>query len=274
MPIWLTRTLIGLLIALTLIIITCITRQSFHQKTNKHTDKITQQDMEISMVRNNDLEHLPALIKDWLYAVGVVDSPVINHVQLHQSGKMKLDPEDDWLVPTAKQTINVPETAYVWDVKLPKFYTLGRDVFHEGRAEMRIHALGLIPVVNEKNHTKLNESALHRFLLEMVWYPSFALSENLTWEPLNDTQVNVTLSKFDMHVSAIFTFEDGLLRKVEAMRYKDVDDDSERLLCVGTIDAYEKHDQWLIPTQLDVTWMMDDTAFTWYKIDVTDITFN
>lgn len=58
---------------------------------------------------------------------------------------------------TAHQTINLKDPGFIW------------------------HG-ALVPVVNENDNAILNEPSLHRFLLEVPWYPTVALEDSMPWE--------------------------------------------------------------------------------------------
>ncbi|MBM7557680.1 DUF6920 family protein [Halanaerobacter jeridensis] len=226
---------------------------------------------ESPVIREEDLANLPSPVKKWLKSVGVVRQERIKAVTFSQRGKMKLKPDQkNWIDAEAKQYVRVDEPGYLWHVNLsmlPLIHTKGRDLFYQGKGSMEIRLGSLIPVVNVSDTPKLNESALHRFLLELMWYPTAALEDYITWEAIGQRSAKAVLSYAGMSVEATFYFEeDGKLTKIEAMRYKESDADAERLPCVGEIKGYINVDGLKIPHLIDVTWVIDGENFTWYQL--------
>ncbi|MTI71817.1 MAG: hypothetical protein FH751_16330, partial [Firmicutes bacterium] len=128
------------------------------------------------IITEKDLEKLPAPVKRWMINTGVVGKKPIQTLHFKQTGKMKLKPDQkDWFIPQAKQYIRVDKPSYLWHVNLPMLpiiNTNGRDLFWDGKGSMLIKIGSVIPVVDVSPNEKINESSLHRFLLEIPWYPT------------------------------------------------------------------------------------------------------
>lgn len=230
------------------------------------------------LIKNEDLEKLPNPVEKWLKSTGIVGQKRIRAVSFSQTGKMRLDPnQDNWMEPVAKQYVRVDKPGYLWHVDLPMLpliNTRGRDLFYEGEGSMEIRIGSLIPVVNVKNNDKINESSLHRFLLELPWYPTAALEEYMTWEEIDKQSARGILSYNGISVEAIFYFnEDSSLVKIESLRYKENDEDAERIPCIGDIKGHTVVDGLKIPNRIDITWIIDGEPFTWYRLENFDIYF-
>ena len=234
------------------------------------------QQEESTVIREEDLANLPTPVKKWLKSVGIVGQKRIKTVTFSQRGKMKLKPDQkNWIDAEAKQYVRVDEPGYLWHVNLsmlPLIHTKGRDLFYQGKGSMEIRLGSLIPVVNVSDTPKLNESALHRFLLELPWYPTAALEDYISWEAIDEQSAKAILSYSGMTVEATFHFkEDGELTKIEALRYKESDEDAKRIPCIGKIKDYTNVDGLKIPHMIDVMWMLEGEKFTWYQLENFDI---
>lgn len=231
------------------------------------------------IIEATDLIALPEPVQRWLTYTGVVGTPRIISVEFKQSGLMRLDPDETrWIESDAMQYVRVDEPAFLWHVNLsmlPIIKTRGRDFFIDGDAEMEVKIGGLIAVVNENNNVKLNESALHRFLLELPWYPTAALEDYITWEEVDENRSKAVLTYQGIQVSAIFTFDAvGKLHKIEALRYYGNDSDAKRIPCIGVVTDYAEFNGLQIPYRFEVTWMLDENEYTWYKLKNSDFVFN
>lgn len=230
---------------------------------------------ESNIIKEVDLEKLPLVVEKWLTSVGVLGQERIRFIKFSQRGKMKLDPnQEKWINAEAIQYVRIHEPAFLWQVDLPMLpliNTKGRDFFINGEASMQVMIGSLIPVVNTKNNEKTNESSLSRFLLELPLYPTAALEDYITWEAIDALSAKAILSYDGMSVEAIFYFnEEGLLKKVEAFRYKENDDQAKRMPCIGEIKAYETFDGVIIPSRIDITWLVNNEKYTWYKFEIDD----
>ena len=114
----------------------------------------------------------------------------------------------------------------------------GRDKFQNGKGGMLIKMNFLINIVNEQDE-KLDEGTLQRYLGEMVWFPSLALSPFVTWEQINDTTAKAKRHDWTMIISDYKIFE-GIK----------------------------------VPSIMTSTWKLDEGDWTWFKLEVTDIRYN
>lgn len=231
---------------------------------------------EATIIKEKDLEELPKPVQEWLKISGVVGKERIQAMSFSQRGKMKLKPDQEkWMEPSAKQYVRVDEPGYLWHVDLPMIpliNTKGRDLFYEGKGSMEIRIGSLIPVVNEKPNDQLNESSLHRFLLELPWYPTAALEEYMSWEEIDDQSARAVLSYKGITVDAIFYFDEtGHLIRQEALRYKENHAEAEKIPCIGEVKGYTSVEGMKMPNRFDVTWIIDGEPFTWYKLENYDI---
>ena len=179
--------------------------------------------------------------------------------------------------PEARQYISVSEPGYLWQVDLalmPLVKIKGRDLFYQGKASMIIKIAGLLPVVSQEANDKINESALHRFLLELPWYPTAALNNYLSWEKIDSSSARATINYQGVKASAVFNFDqEGNLLSTEAMRYKESDEAAERIRCLGELRGYQIIDGIKVPTEIDVSWYLPEGKFTWFKVKVDQFLF-
>lgn len=137
---------------------------------------------------------------------------------------------------------------------------------------MEIRIGSLIPVVNEKNNRKLNESSLHRFLLELPFYPTAALADYIVWKEIDAQTARGILTYKGITAEADFFFDQsGNLIRQEALRYHGSDEQAERIPCIAEITAYSSIEGLQIPREATITWMLADGPFTWYKLTIADI---
>ncbi len=144
-------------------------------------------------------------------------------------------------------------------------FLLGSDRFHQ-----QVHC----EAVNEQG-AKLDEATMQRYLGEMVWFPSMALSEYISWESSNDTSATATMEYKGTRASGTFYFNaHGDVTKFSAMRYMGNDPDAGKYEWVMAIEDYAHFEGVKVPVNMTATWKLEDQDWTWLKLDVTDLRFN
>ena len=140
---------------------------------------------------------------------------------------------------------------------------------------MLIKILSLVPVVNIKDNEKINTAALQRYLGEIAWFPTEALSPNIAWEKIDEFSARATMTYKGTTGSGTFYFdESGNFEKFTAMRYMGGEEDSQ--LKEWTIVAKESTvmNGINIPVNMTATWKLDNGDWTWLRLELTDISYN
>jgi hypothetical protein len=228
------------------------------------------------LIEPDMLIDLPAPVQRWLNYCGVVGREEIQTVYLKQKGEMKLTPgQDKWVKSEAEQSFNAIEPHFIWRVRTSMFGlpVVGRDDYTNGKGKMLIKLAGLIPVVNLGNDPNLSESTMQRYLGEMIWFPSAALSPYITWEPIDDLSARATMEYAGVKGSATFFFdENGEPVRVLMSRYRDINDE-EPTDWEASVIAVERKNGIIIPVEVEASWLPEDGRFTWYKFYIQEIKY-
>ena len=139
---------------------------------------------------------------------------------------------------------------------------------------MLIKLHSLFNVVNEQGD-KMNEATLQRYLGEMVWFPSLALSPYITWEQIDENTSKATMTYKGTSGSGTFYFNsNGDVAKFTALRYKGNEKHAKRYNWEMNILDYKTFEGIKVPAKMTSNWKLDDKDWTWLKIEVTDIKYN
>ena len=146
--------------------------------------------------------------------------------------------------------------------------------FDDGKAEILIKLFSFVPVADEKNDKKVDQSALQRYLAEMVWFPSASLSEYLEWEEIDDFSAKATLTYNGTKGSGIFYFDEtGQFKRFVAMRFKDTND-NEPIEWTVIAKKTEERNGIKIPVECNAIWKLESKDWTWLKLKITHIEYN
>lgn len=253
---------------------------NFNMQTNKEINSLLSDEKYLEeIVTDEMLQNVPSAVQRWLNHIGMVGQSKIRNVHLKQKGLMKLEPDQKkWSPAIAEQYVTTEQPAFIWKVNMtmaPLIPVHGRDSFIDGEAEMQIKVATLFPVVNVTGNEKADESTLQRYLIELPFYPSAALSPYIKWEEIDEHSAKATMTYNGVSGSTVYHFnKQGGLEKVSALRYKDVGKNGERLECIGEVEEHTIIDGIKIPTKLNISWVLDEGIFTWYKIEIFDVDFN
>lgn len=230
------------------------------------------------VVTEADLAGLPACVQKWLEHSRVVGKEKIRTVRLKQKGLMRLSGDQPWMPFEAEQYFNVDEPGFVWKARVkmnPLLYFAGRDRYFQGQGEMNIKVLSLITVVNAGGSSEMNQSALLRYLAEMAWFPTAALSSHIKWEEINANSARATMSYKGVTGSGVYTFdENGDVVSFSAKRYREVDGQYVLSPWGGNVRGYNEFNDIRIPSKMDVIWKLESGDFHWFQCDITDIDYN
>jgi len=150
----------------------------------------------------------------------------------------------------------------------------GRDKFTDGKGEMLIRLNSLLNVVNEKG-PKMDEGTMQRFLGEMVWYPSAALSPYVTWDPLDDRSAKATMSYLGTSGSGVFYFnENGDFTRFSAMRFMGNEPGAKRHEWIIRVKDYATFDHIRVPSKMEALWKLEQGDWTWLQLEIEDLQFN
>jgi hypothetical protein len=230
------------------------------------------------IVTEEKTEGLPGPVQRWLKKSGMTGRPNIHTAALKQEGDMRLKPEQEKSFPAAaEQFITTDYPSFIWSVKMkmqPGFAVAGRDWYRFGQGEMIIKAASVFPIVTVRNNKKANQSTLQRYLLEMAWYPSAALSPFVSWKAVDEHTATAVMSYCGCTGEGTFHFsEAGELVRLSAYRFRDTDDEEPTEWRADALE-YMEVDGIRMPSRVAVSWVLPEGEFTWYTFSVTDIRLN
>lgn len=227
------------------------------------------------LVTEHDLASLPVPVQGWLRWAGIVGERRAAAVRLQQRGDFRLAEERGWIPFAAEQVFTTEPPGFVWRVRMTMAKALvisGRDRYVGGDASIRMRLLWLVPVADSSG-PGLDRGALARWLGEIVWFPTAALSERISWEEIDQSSARATISYGGATASGIFTFaEDGRPTGFESRRYNDArkrdEDFSVSMGEYGTFAGVR------IPVAGNGVWRYDEGDFEFIRWRIDDVDFD
>jgi len=229
------------------------------------------------IVRKTDLEGLPQSVRNWLEYSQVIGKERIRTVYLKQKGLMRTTEGGKWMPAEAEQYFRVDKPGFIWTAKIkiaPAIYLAGRDKYYEGKGHMLIKLLSLIPIADSRGE-EIDQGTLLRYMAEMPWFPTAALSNYIKWEEVDSNRARATMSYGGVTASGVYEFnEKGELVSFTANRYREVNGRYVLQNWGGLTREYREFNSIKIPNKTDVVWKPETGDFTWYKLEITEIEYN
>jgi hypothetical protein len=216
-------------------------------------------------------------VRKWLHHSQAAGKTSANTVRLKQRGLFRMKEGQNWVPFEAEQYYTVDPPAFVWKATMrmsPFVWIKGRDMFNAGRGHMLIKLLGLIPVVNMKG-PKLDQAVLQRYLSEITWFPSAAVSKYIRWEEVDALSARATITSGDVSASALFYFdESGRPTGLTAQRYRLAG--SDFVLDTWETPNGEEREMGglLIPAKAAAQWKLSTGDLPYARIEITEIEYN
>ncbi len=224
------------------------------------------------------LEGLPATVQTWLMNSGAVGRPQIESVRLKQKGLMRSKPGGEtWSSMSAEQYFTVGEPSFIWKANMdmmPGISIQARDKYIDGKGEMKIKFLSLIPIANSSG-SRIDQGTLQRWLAEICWFPGAALSPYIQWERIDDESAQATMTYRGVSGSAVFHFDTkGDITACTADRFMSSGNKMSLEKWEVKSIEYRVMNGIRIPVKSEATWKLKTGNFTWLKLEITEIEFD
>ena len=230
-----------------------------------------------TIVEPRELDGLPAPVRRWLEASGVVGKERVHSVRLKQRGFLRTSPDGEWMPAEAHQYFSVDEPGFVWRAQVRMMRVIpiaGRDSYLGGKGRMLIAAASLLPVVDAADE-KIDQGTLLRFLGEIVWFPGAALRPYVRWEEVDATSAKATISYRGVTASGVFTFDDqGRMVSMSADRYRATGATATLDRWFIPASAWRAMNGVMMPVKGEVIWKLKEGDFSYYRWEITQVEHN
>ena len=229
------------------------------------------------IVTGEALEGLPESVQRWLRSSGAVGQEKTVAVRVKQKALMRLSEDQSWMPVEAEQYFSVEEPGFIWKARIqaaPMIHIAGRDRYYEGKGNMLIKPLSLFKVADSKGE-EIDQGSMLRYLAEIMWFPSAALEDYITWEEIDEDRAKATMTHKDMVASGVFTFNDmGEAILFEAERYGEFDGEFRLETWAIPVREYQEFEGIRVPARGEVTWRLEGGDFNWFIFEVQEIRYN
>ncbi len=274
--------IVGLTIIVILAIVvvfSAIARVQFNRETEEKVEDLFRgnNDRTPYIIQLSDLERLPGPVQKWLEGAGLVGQEEIKSARMLQEAEIRLNPGGRWMTLNAQQYIAAEPPGFIWQARInaaPLIHISGRDVYKDGRGNMLIKPLSIITIADETGF-QIDQGTLVRYLAEMVWIPTVAVSNFVSWESIDENSARAIMRYGNIRVSGVFNFnEQGDPVSFSARRFGEFNGQFRMETWSVIMSDHREFDGFRIPSSGKITWELEEGDFTWYKFKVKELEFN
>jgi len=252
----------------------------FGQQVEKEVKRLYANSKDISKVHYsvNQITNLPEPVQRYFKYSIQENQNYISFVKLKHEGIFRQSQGQVWMPMVGQEYITTENPGFVWIGKMkpyPLLWIDGKDEFIDGKGNFQIKLLSLFTVADTKGKES-DESELLRWLAETPWFPTALLpSKYLHWESVNSSSAKAVVEYGKIKATVVFSFnEQGQIIKLNADRYRTVNNTFSKDKWVGYYRDYTKVNDVMIPKEIEAAWNFSSGEFSYAKFKITDIKYN
>lgn len=228
-------------------------------------------------VTSESLDNLPPIVRRWLEHSNAIGKPIPRLARLRQRGAMRTKPNGKWMPFEAEQLVSLGNPAFIWSTEIaaaPLVHIAGRDKYANGRGNMLIKLWSLFPIADAKG-PETDQGTLVRFLAELSWFPTAALSGYLQWEQVDSSSAKATMTFEGIMASGIFRFNpDADMVSFEAKRFYVGSGSASLEDRFVAMTGWKQFAGVRIPHRSEVSWKLKAGDHQWLRLEITAIVFD
>jgi hypothetical protein len=228
----------------------------------------------------NEIKDLPPIVKEYFQYALKDNTDLINFVSLKQQGGFKAkEDSNNYSNIKSQQIYFTKNKSYLWDAQIfinKKLYINVYDSYINSKAAMKGNILDFLSIVDAKDRYELNEGALQRYLAESVWFPTALLpSQGIKWREIDEYTAEAFITDAEITTSLEFEFNNKaqIISVYTPKRFREINGEYILTPWYGKLSRYKNINGYMIPTYFEVSWLLKDDIYTYFKASVKNVTY-
>jgi hypothetical protein len=202
-------------------------------------------------------------------------APACRRFDVRQSGEIRMAPDKPWIPFEAEQWLDTAGLDFHWLARA----RMGRilpvavvDSFKAGHGLLTVRLFGVLAVVNAEG-PDVDRGEAMRALAEIPWRPSaLADAPYLSWSEVSSNTLRAEYDdgKTRCHVDLEVDGYGGVRSASAPDRPRAVQNESLETPWRGEFSEYREFDGMRVPTRAEVSWLLPEGVFTYFRCQVTE----
>jgi hypothetical protein len=227
-----------------------------------------------------ELEGLPAPVQRYFRVALAPGQAIVSAATIRMSGTFNMSATgEQWKPFTSLQRVTTRRPGFLWDARIammPGLTVHVVDSYITGNGLLKASILGLLTMADMQGGGDIARGEFMRYFAEAVWYPTALLpSQGVRWEAVDEHAASATMVDDSLSLTLLFRFDDaGLIESFRAeSRGGMVDKVMVQAPWEGRFSNYQTRDGMLVPFAGEVAWMRPEGRKTYFKGDVTQLSY-
>jgi hypothetical protein len=231
------------------------------------------------IITEDDLKHLPSIVKKYLRYSGVVGEEKVVNVRFTCKGRIRSKPDDGWMIFRSEQYDFFDQPTRIFYIKARKMGipASGIHLYKNEEAIMVIRLAGLFKVVDAKG-AEMNQGETVTVFNDMCLVaPGILIDKRIKWEDIDPLSVLAKYTNGNIQISATLQFkEDGqLVNFISNDRFESADGKTYKNYPWSTpVRGYMNLKGQRIVSKADTIFHRPDSDFCYGEFEVVDIEYN
>ena len=227
------------------------------------------------IISNKDLEHLPALVRNYIISSGFLGEPKIDNVLIRFKGEMR-EKGKKWFKFRSEQLnmITKPSRFFFMKAIFKGIPTKGYHRFDGNSARMIIKPLSVLRIIDISSE-ELLLSEMVTYLNDIcIFAPGALIGNKFSWKEDGDNTVRVKFTNHGRSVSAILEINDNgqLINFFSNDRY--AINEARKHLFSTPVGGYQTFNGFKLASYGEAIWHYPEEDFVYGKFDVKEIKYN
>jgi hypothetical protein len=230
-------------------------------------------------ITDEDIKKLPEVVRKYLHYTGTSGSEKVLSFRVTCNGKIRGSEKSGWMTFKSEQYnfFDQPSRFFYIVAKVLGIPAKGLHVYKDETASMVIKLLGIFTITDARG-IEMNKAETVTLFNDMcLLAPATLISDNITWEEIDDRNVKATFTNKSLRISAILTFNEKgeMVNFISYDRYETVNSTTFRNLPWSTpVSEYGKFGPYRLASKADLIYHRPEGDFCYGKFMINSIEYN
>jgi hypothetical protein len=236
-------------------------------------------DIKNEILKEQDIQHLPAIVQKYLRYVGVVGKDKIINFRAEFKGGIRSKPQDEFMTLKSVQYnfTDKPTRLFYIVAKKKGIPAVGVHLYKNEQAIFQIKIVGLIKVVDAKG-PEMNQGETVTVFNDMCFIaPATLIDKNISWEIVEPLVVNAKFTNGAITIGATLYFNDKgeLINFISYDRFETIDGTTyKNYPWITPVAGYKDINGYRLVSSAKLIYKRPDEDFCYGEFELVNVEYN